>query len=135
MEKIKEDNNLKENLIFQQDKAVCHISRESKYAIEILFGKNCIDWPPNSPDMSPIENVWAILKEKPEKKIINLDDLSENILDIWTKFPVCLCEKLCNSFKDRIKYINEFYGKRINKKLLEKIKKEKKKIIMIILFL
>ena len=83
MEKIKEDNNLKEDLIFQQDNAACHTSRESKYAIEILFDKNYIDWPPNSPDMSPIENVWAILKEKLEKrKIKNLDELRENILDI-----------------------------------------------------
>ena len=127
MEKIKEDNDLNDNLIFQQDNAACHTSKESRYAIEILFGKNFIDWPPNSPDMSPIENVWAILKEKLEKrKIKNLDDLRENILDIWTKFPTSLCERLCNSFKDRIKYVKEFNGKRINKELLEKIKKERK---------
>ena len=75
--------------------------------------------------MSQIENFWAILKEKLEKKK-NLDDSRENILDIWTKFPVCLCEKLCNSFKDRIKYVNEFNRKIINKELLEKIKKAKK---------
>ena len=24
-------------------------------------------WPPNSPDLSPIENMWAILKEKVNK--------------------------------------------------------------------
>ena len=59
--------------------------------------------------MSPIDNVWVILKEKLEKrKIKNLDDLRENILDIWTKFHVCLCKNLYNSFKDRIKYVNEF---------------------------
>lgn len=37
IEKIKKDNNLNENLIFQQDNAACHTSRESKAAIEILF--------------------------------------------------------------------------------------------------
>ena len=127
MEKIKKDNNLQENLIFQQDNAACHTSRDSKYAIEVLFGKDYIEWPPNSPDLSPIENVWAIIKEKLEKRSIkNLDDLRENIMDIWAKFPVSLCEKICDKFKDKIKYVEKYGGQRINKELLEKIKKEKK---------
>ena len=40
MLKIKNDNNLEENLIFHQDNAACHTSRDSRYAIEVLFGKN-----------------------------------------------------------------------------------------------
>ena len=94
-------------------------------SIEILFGKNTIDWPPNSPDLSPIENVWAILKEKLSKRNIkNLDDLRENILDVWIKFPISLCEKLCSKFNDKIKYIIDNDGKRINKEILDKIKKK-----------
>ena len=109
MGKIKKDNNLKENLIFQQDNAACHTSRESICAIEVLFGKDFIEWPPNSPDLSPIENVWAIIKEKLEKRSIkNLDDLRENFMDIWAKFPVSLCEKICDKFKDKMKYIEKF---------------------------
>jgi len=124
---LKKDNNLEENLIFQQDNAACHTSRESKDAIEILFGKDYIEWPPNSPDLSPIENVWAIIKEKLEKRVIkNLDDLRVNILDIWAKFPVSLCEKICDKFNDKIKYVEKYGGQKINKELLEKIKKEKK---------
>ena len=126
IEKIKEENNLT-HLYFQQDNAACHVSQESKSAIEVLFGKYYIDWPPNSPDLSPIENVWSILKEKLSKRNIkNLDDLRENILDIWSKFPISLCEKLCNQFNDKIKYVKEINGKRINNDLLKKIKKEKK---------
>ena len=125
--KIRDENKLENNLIFQQDNAACHTSKDSKYAIEILFGKDFIEWPPNSPDLSPIENVWAILKSKLEKRNIkNLDDLRVNILDIWSKFPVSLCEKLCNKFDEKLKYIEEFKGQRINREILEKIKKEKK---------
>ena len=95
MEKIEKENNLNTPLIFQQDNAACHISYDSKSTIGILFGNNTINWPPNSPDLSPIENDWAILKEKLSKrKINNLDELRDNILDIWVKFPTSLCEKM-----------------------------------------
>ena len=47
-------------------------------------------------------------------------------MDILVKFPVSLCEKLCAKFKDKIKYVKEFKGKKINQELSEKIKKEKK---------
>ena len=67
IEKIQKNNNLNEPLIFQQDNATCHISKESKYTIDILFRDNTIDWLPNSPDISPIENVRVILKEKLSK--------------------------------------------------------------------
>ena len=127
MEQIEKDNNLKEKLIFQQDNAACHTSKDSKAAIDILFGENTIEWPPNSPDLSPIENVWAILKEKLSKRNIkNYDDLRENILDIWVKFPVSLCEKLCSKFNDKIKYVKEYKGQRINQELSNKIKKDRK---------
>ena len=43
MEKIKKDNNLEENLIFQQDNAACHTSRESKYVIDVLFEKDILN--------------------------------------------------------------------------------------------
>ena len=127
MEKMEKEHNLNEKLIFQQDNAACHTSRESRAAIDILFGDNTLEWPPNSPDLSPIENVWAILKEKLSKRDIkNFDDLRENIMDIWIKFPVSLCEKLCSNFTDKIRYVKEYKGKRINQDLFEKIKKDKK---------
>ena len=35
-----------------------------------------IDWPSNSPDVNPIENIWSTLKQRAEKrKLSNLDEL------------------------------------------------------------
>ncbi len=52
-----------------------------------------------------------------------MDELRENILDIWIKFPTSLCEKLCKKLDEKIKLIQQYKGARINKKML--LKKEK----------
>jgi hypothetical protein len=58
-----------------------------------------IEWPANSPDLSPIENIWAYLKyrldqyEEPPKTI---DQLWERVQDIWTTIPIDLLDELCS---------------------------------------
>ena len=52
-----------EGYIFQQDNATPH----SALARKGYFNNNnikIIDWPPQSPDLSPIENIWGIIKNK-----------------------------------------------------------------------
>ena len=64
IDNICEENELDEKLIFQQDNEAYHTSYSSEVAINILFGENVTEWPPNSQDLSPIENVWANNKGK-----------------------------------------------------------------------
>ena len=42
-----------------EDGASYHTSRYTR-RFRYLHGIKRIDWPPHSPDMNPIENVWAI---------------------------------------------------------------------------
>lgn len=52
--------------IFMQDGAPCH---KAKKVMEFFRENNVkvLDWPGNSPDMNPIENLWAITKKKIRK--------------------------------------------------------------------
>ena len=129
IDEIKEKFKLKNDILFQQDNACCHKSRDSLDAIEIIFGKNKIWWPANSPDLSPIETVWAIVKQElSKKKNNNLDELRCNLIDIWSKFPNELCEKIVNEFDDKIRICQKEEGKILNKILLNKYSNLKKKL-------
>ena len=111
MDNIEKKHQLKKKLIFQQDNVSCHKSKDSLEAIEVIFGENKIWWPANSPDLSPIETVWAILKQELSKKQNNnLEDLRNNIIDIWARFPNELCEKIINEFDTKIRLCQKENG-------------------------
>jgi transposase len=64
-------NILKENLLikqelstwlFQQDGAPCHRAVATRNFLEDN-GIELLPWPPKSPDLSIIENVWAYIKD------------------------------------------------------------------------
>ncbi len=57
------------NLIFQQDLAPAHSAKSNKsWLNDHSFGVGVLDWPANSPDLNPIENLWSIVKRKMTNK-------------------------------------------------------------------
>lgn len=97
--------------IFQQDGAPAHKSHVVREWFQI-HNVQVLDWPGNSPDLNPIENLWSIFKKKiaayhPE----NVNDLNALILQIWNhEIDRELCEKLCNSMPDRIQAVLQARG-------------------------
>ena len=42
-------------------------------------------WPPNSPDMNPVDyKIWAIMQERVyEKRVNDVDELCQRLLSVW----------------------------------------------------
>ena len=70
---------------FLQDGAPCHRSKIVKSWFAERPEIKLIDWPGNSPDLNPIENVWSWMKNKlQDSKATNLPALQREITELWT---------------------------------------------------
>ncbi|KAJ6094481.1 hypothetical protein N7467_001994 [Penicillium canescens] len=76
-------NSLGHNAIFQQDNAPVHTAYIVRDALNELEYE-IMEWPPYSPDLNPIENIWALLKAEILKRHPELMHLpnSESTLDL-----------------------------------------------------
>ncbi len=64
-----------------------------------------------SPDLNPIEHLWGILKQKvEERKVSNIHQLCDVVMEEWKRTPVATCEALVNSMLKRVKAVLENNG-------------------------
>ena len=62
-------------------------------------------WPPQSPDMNPIENLWRTIKIRlamNPSKIKNKDDMWAKFEVIWNEVSKEDCRKLIDSMPERV---------------------------------
>ena len=53
-----------------------------------------MNWPPRSPDLSPIEHIWIILDRKLQNiHLNNLSELDDNLAKAWNAIEPSLCAK------------------------------------------
>ena len=78
-----------------------------------------LDWPGNSPDLNPIENLWSIVKNRLRKM-----DCTTKIKLIYVWFHDEEIKKICKtlvlSMKKRVKSVLENKGGHINYRLFQK---------------
>ena len=75
-----------------------------------------LDWPGNSADLNPIENLWSILKYDMKRKMIkNQRELIESFIKAWNRYSDGdLTKNLALSMKKRLKMVIENKGGQIN---------------------
>jgi hypothetical protein len=103
-----------EGFIYQQDGARPHTSAE---AMEYLTAKaqmlpSDLKWPASSPDVSPIENIWAYMKRRIHVQALKTTkDLFLAVQKIWEDIPIDLINHLMESLKPRIFALEGLHGK------------------------
>ena len=92
----------KGRFVFQQDNAPAHTSRQTKQFLEDE-DIDCLSWPPYSPDLSPIENLWGILKRKVDaRKPDSIESLRIVAVDEWNKIPLKIVQNCISSMPNRL---------------------------------
>ncbi len=106
--------------VLQQDNDPTH-KGGSQAAIPAFNGQHSTtvellpNWPPNSPDLSPIENLWAIVQGRVDAAgCKTFDEFKATLQQEWENVSKQLCGKLINSMHKRLVKCIELEGRRTN---------------------
>lgn len=110
-----EDISSKESrdFLFQEDGASCHTGSYAAWYKQRCGVEGFDFWPAQSPDLNPIEHVWAYLEKRIERRryqIKNVDQLEAALRDEWYNTPLQLLENLVESMNSRCKAVIEAKG-------------------------
>jgi transposase len=87
-----------------QDNAPCHTSKVVTEFIE-QTDFEFIKWPPYSPDLNPIENVWAWIKMKLYSEFPPAEceqDLIDYVFKCWADLDEEMCQRYCQNYNKRL---------------------------------
>ena len=108
--------------VFMQDGAPCH---RAKIVTQFLKAQkiNILDWPGNSPDLNPIENLWTILKNKvSERQPTNAKMLEQAKKEVWVRdISQAYCRNLVESMPRRLEAVIKAKGGPTKYRLFSKL--------------
>ena len=76
---------------------------------------NVLDWPSQSPDLNPIENLWKELNFRTKSRKVNTEEeLYEVLPKEWNTIDSSFLQKLVDSMPDRCQNVIKNKGMPIN---------------------
>jgi len=93
--------------VFQQDLAPCHTAKK---VAKFMTDNNIktLPWPENSPDLNPIENLWALIKKRLRRHdCTTKPKMIEAVIQIWfhDEEIKAMCRNLVLSMPTRIQSV------------------------------
>lgn len=105
--------------VLQQDGAPAHTARLSKEKLAACMpGRVVQDWPPGSPDLSWIENIWGWLEEQLKRSahsIVTVQQLEEHISELVKSIPDKTYKKYVRGMRQRLRDVEKAEGDSIGK--------------------
>jgi len=100
-----------EEPIVMEDNAPVH----KKVCIPVRqeLGMRCHQHPPNSPDLNPIENIWAHMKSRIAKEyghITSINAMKQVVVNMWMEFEDGRWDHLIESMPERIQAVIKAKG-------------------------
>ncbi len=93
---------MKHGWVFQHDNDPKHTARAMKEWLRKKHFK-VLEWPSQSPDLNPIENLWRELKVRfAQRQPQNITALEEICMEEWAKIPATVCENLVKTYRKHL---------------------------------
>ena len=102
----------------QQDNAGPHKTAANMACIaDSVPGGHFLAWPANSPDLSPIENLWGWMNSKLHKldKCKNIEELKEKLEQVRQSIPANFLHNMFDGMKARMQRVIDLNGDYIGK--------------------
>lgn len=97
--------------VFQQDGAPAHTAKSVTTWLQDCQVPFISDWPGNSPDLNPIENLWHIIKRDLQgKDVSSLPRLEAAIRESWGNISPQHLHNLASSLPRRLKAVKKCKG-------------------------
>uniref|UniRef100_A0AAR2LKG2 Transposase n=1 Tax=Pygocentrus nattereri TaxID=42514 RepID=A0AAR2LKG2_PYGNA len=92
---------MKRGWVFQHDNHPKHTARATK---EWLHKKHLkvLEWPSQSPDLNPIENLWRELKDRVACRQPQNISALEICMEEWANIPATVCANLVKTYRKRL---------------------------------
>jgi len=104
---------------FQHDNDPKHTAKknrrylDSKVIGELKQKMDIMEWPSQSPDLNPIENLWRFLKSRLGNRLprpSSLEQLWQYVKEEWEKLPLVYLRRLARGMPRRVKAVLEAHG-------------------------
>jgi transposase len=105
--------------IFMHDNASVHTARVVKSLLEDL-GVDLMAWPPYSPDLNPIENLWALMKAEIYRLHPELTHAEDTVaiqhalvlaaMEAWDNLEDRILKNLCETMPNRVNAVIDAEG-------------------------